>query len=296
MTRPKKEVVFLDGRFVDGRAARVSALDRGFLYADGLFETIRIYRGHPYALAEHLARIEDAARKIRLPFPGSSSWWRETIARLLARNGLARSDAAVRITVSRGVGGDGLVFPRITRPTVLIVARPLAAGLDEMRRSGVAVALLGFHPGHDGLLQGLKTTDYLTAAIGKTIARERGAFEGLYQRKGEILEGTTSNLFVVRRGRVKTPALSRGILAGTTRDRVIALAREHRIPICEGRVTTRELLDADEAFLTASTIEVLPIARVDGRPIGTGSFAVSLGLHGIYVRDRDARIGQWSRK
>lgn len=296
MKRRAKEVVFLDGRFIDGRTARVSALDRGFLYADGLFETIRIYSGRPYALEEHLARFENAAKSIRLPLPGPSSWWRATIERLLARNGLARSDAAVRITVTRGKGGDGLVFPEVPRPTVLVLARPLAPGLDEMRRTGIAVTLLGFHPGHDGLLEGLKTTNYLTAAIGKTLARERGAFEGLYQRRGEILEGTTSNLFVVRRGRVRTPALSRGILAGTTRDRVIALAHEHGIGIREGRITTRDLLEADEAFLTASTIEVLPIATVDGRPVGRGRFEVSRGLHDLYASDRAARLGSWSRK
>jgi branched-subunit amino acid aminotransferase/4-amino-4-deoxychorismate lyase len=283
-------VVFLNGDFLPAASAAISPLDRGFLYGDGLFETIRIYAGVPFALEEHLRRLKAAGRDVRLRVPYSVPWWRDKIATLLAENGLEGQDAAVRLTISRGVGGDGLVLPKAPSPTILMMARRLPPDLEQRRRAGVKVTLLGFHPGAGGLLEGLKTTDYLTAAIGKTLAQERHAFEGLYQtQSGEILEGTTSNVFVVSHRGLMTPALSRGVLPGTTRDRVLLLARRAGMSVREIRLPLQALLEADEAFLTASTIEVVPIRRVDDQVIGNRENPVTREIQRLYTRDRKAR-------
>ncbi len=287
---PASAVVFVGGEFVPVEEARISPLDRGLLYGDALFETIRIYPEGPFALGDHLKRLSSGARTLRLPIPRERTWWKTRIRTLLDRNALSGRDAAVRLTVTRGVGGEGLVFPRRPTPTILMIARSLPTNLAELRREGVPIVLLDFHPGSDRYLQGLKTTDYLTAAIGKTVAHEQHAFEGLYVRKGrEVLEGTTSNIFVVRRGVLATPALSRGVLPGTTRDRVLVLAQRAGISVIEGRVSVSSLLNADEAFLTASTLEVMPIVRVDGVALKPGPRPITRMLQNSYTCDRKAR-------
>jgi D-amino acid aminotransferase len=265
----KEPIVYQNGRFLRASRAVVGVADRGFLYGDALFETVRVYRGRPFAVAEHFARLRRGAKTIRLRVPWTRSEWETTIVELVRRNRLANADVAVRLTLTRGVGGDGLILPRRQQPTVVMTVRTLPRGLVRLQRRGVRVVLLPFHPGSGGLLAGIKSVDYLTAALGKTIARERGAFEGVYRTAGgELLEGTTSNLFLVAGSHLLTPPLGRGVLAGVTRGIVIDLAAEAGLRVRERRLRESDLRHADEAFLTASTIEVLPIRAVEGRRFG----------------------------
>ncbi len=265
MTEP---TVYVNGRFVAAARASVSVADRGFLYGDALFETVRVYRGKPFAVAAHFDRLRRGASTIRLHVPPARAAWEAAIVELVRRNRLAGSDVAVRLTLTRGVGGDGLVLPRRQRPTLVMTVRRLPRGLAKLQLQGVGVVLLPFHPGSGGLLAGVKAVDYLTAALGKTIARERGAFEGIYRTgSGELLEGTTSNLFVVRRDRLLTPPLGRGVLPGVTRGIVMRLAEKAGLRALERPLRERDLCAADEAFLTATTIEILPIRAVEGRPL-----------------------------
>jgi branched-chain amino acid aminotransferase len=281
--------VFLDGRFVAAGAARVSPFDRGFLYGDGLFETIRIYDGRAFALDEHLERMRSAARRVRLRIPSATRWWESMIRELLGRNRLSRSEAAVRITVTRGLGGDGLVAPRRNKPTIFAIARSIPRNLASWQTKGVAVIVLPFHPGVGGYLSGLKTTDYLTAIVGKALAHERGAFEGLYKASsGHILEGTTSNVFIVRRGIIATPPVCQGILAGITRRHVIDVAVRAGMRVVERDVHVSEVMKADEAFLTASTIEIVPIIRVDGRALRRSGNTVAT-IQELFRRSRVRR-------
>ena len=294
MSGPRRRpgTVFLGGRFVAAAEARISAFDRGFLYGDGLFETVRIYTGRPFALTEHLQRMRFAAARIGLPVPHGTAWWQAMIAELLRRNRLSRSDAAVRVTVTRGAAGAGLLAPRRSRPTIFALARRLPRELHVWQRVGVDVALLPFHPGLDGYLSGLKTTDYLTALVGKAMASERGAFEGIYQtRTGQILEGTTSNVFIMRRGVVETPSLRHGILAGITRGHVLEIARQAGMPVAERTIRARELQEADEGFLTASTIEIVPIRSVNGRRLRSSGNTVAKLRRLFHSSRLDGRIG-----
>ena len=277
-----REIVFVGGRFVPAERAHVSVFDRGFLFGDGLFETIRAYHGVPFALAEHLQRMKLGARALGFTIPWSLSRWRVTIVELLRRNDRLDVDAAVRITVTRGIG-RGLLPPRRATPTVVITLRELDARLPRLRRTGVAVALVPFHAGAGGLLASVKTTDYATAVVARETARRRRAYEAIYRLPdGTLGEGTTTNLFVVQGGRLTTPPIAGGILPGVTRRLVLDLARNAGIPAAERRITVEDLRGADEAFLTATTIELLPISAVDGVAMGTAGRPVTRRLQRLF--------------
>lgn len=262
-------VLLLNDRLVPARRATISALDRGFVYGDGLFETVRTYRGEPFGLPEHLRRLARSARVFRIPFEASPAHWRPRIRRCLRANGLLDTDAAVRLTVSRGVGPFGIVPPAHLRPTVMMLATPVDPRLPAVQTRGVSICFFPFRlvtatlPSH-------KTLHYLPAVLGKMIARRRGAWEAVYLGADDtVLEGTTSNVFAVERGRLVTPPLH-GILPGVTRHVLTTLAKRAGVPLVERRLTRDQLLAADEVLLTASTIEVLPVVRVERARIGNG--------------------------
>ena len=278
-------IVYLEGRFVAEHRARVSAFDRGFLYADGLFETVRTYDGKPFLLESHLSRLRRGARSLGFSAPGTNAEWRTIVRELLERNRCEDADVAVRITVTRGVGGEGLLPPRRPRPTVLVSLRLLDPRLPRLRRTGVAVTVVPFAPRPGAPLAGTKTTDYTAAILAKRRAKSRRAFEALYSLPdGTLSEGATSNLFLVVRGRVFTAPIGGDVLPGITRGRILEIAKRAGIPTREHRVTTADLSVADEAFLTASTIEILPIRSADGVRVGSGAWPVVRRLQRLYRR------------
>jgi D-amino acid aminotransferase len=259
----------LNDRLVAAARATIPALDRGFLYGDGLFETLRTYGGEPFGLAAHLARLRRSARVFRMTVPVSPAHWEPRIRRLLRANGLDTVDAAVRLTVSRGAAPFGIVPPRGIRPTTLLLTTSLDPRLPRAQQTGVRVCYFPFRV-VTARLAGHKTLHYLPAVLGKMVARRRAAWESLYlDADDHVLEGTTSNVFIVRRGAVLTPPLH-GVLPGVTRQTIATVARRCGLRLTERAITTRDLAAADEAFLTASTIEVLPIVRVERTRIGTG--------------------------
>jgi branched-chain amino acid aminotransferase len=261
--------VYLNGRVVPAAGARVSVFDRGFLYGDGLFETMRSYRGALFGLSEHLARLRASARWLGIPVP--SIEWSRAIERLLWRNDLIDGDASVRITLTRGPGRPGLLPPVAVTPTVLIVAAAIGPEVARAQRRGARVTLLPF--ARDGATAGHKTLDYVPAILGRMQAQRVDAFEALYVTpRGHVTEGTTSNLFVVRHDELLTPPLAAagGVLPGVTRRLVMDLARTLTLRVRERRVPVRELLAADEAFCTSSVVEIVPIVRVDHQPVADG--------------------------
>jgi D-amino acid aminotransferase len=283
IVKPPKEIVFVDGAFVAGERARVSVFDRGFQFGDALFETIRTYHGEPFALREHLRRMKAGARALGFAIPWSEARWRRAIRELLRRNRRLDADAAVRITVTRGADGRSLLPPRRPKPTVVIALRAIDPRLARLRRRGAAVVLVPFHPGFGGLLAATKTTDYAAAIVAKETARRRRAFEAIYRLPdGTLAEGATTNLFVVEKGVLLTPPIGAGILPGVTRRIVLDLARRAGIPAREEAVSERRLLRADEAFLTATTIELVPIRSVDGRALRNAGGPVTRRLQTLF--------------
>lgn len=261
--------LWLDGRLVDVRKASVSPLDRGLLYGDGLFETLRAYRGVPFLLDEHLARLEESARAIELPVPGRGEL-RRAVEQVLAANNLLRRDARVRVTVTRGRGG-GELWPEVPpEPTLLVTAQPVALP-DWFGEGRGAAAVVG----SARVLSGgphLKSTSFQPHVLARGEARRKGAWEALLlNERGEVAEGAASNVFVARGREVVTPPPEAGILPGITRAAVLRLAPALGLRAREAALRPGDVLGADEAFLTSSVAEVVPLASLDGRALGAGA-------------------------
>jgi branched-subunit amino acid aminotransferase/4-amino-4-deoxychorismate lyase len=262
-------LVWLNGRTLDARAARVSALDRGLLHGDGCYDTWRAYDGVPFATAAHVRRLTRTVRALGLPAIGAEARWHARTARLVAANGLR--DAAIRLTVTRGDTGDTLLPSRRGRPTLLLTVRPLPPDLEAQRAQGIRAILLPFSRNAGPHWARYKLLGHASAVRGRQLAARRGAAEGIYvSADGEATEGTSSNLFAIRRGVLLTPPRTSGILGGVTRDLVLRLARRAGVRVRERRLPASDLASADEIFVTASTIEVLPIVRLGRRRVGGG--------------------------
>lgn len=286
-TKTQKSICYLNGRYVDVAKARISPLDRGFLFGEGLFETWRTYQGRPYGLKDHLARMAGSALRIGIPFDPDEAW-EERSLQLARRNGMLTRDGAVRITITRGSGPVSLVVEATENPTTLMLFRPLEPTLSEARVKGVAIHLVSVGSGVSEGQRQVKSLNYLPAVLARMEARKHGCFEAVYHTEGRtkgsgtVLEATTANLFVVRGGVVRTAPISAGLLPGVTRKKTLKLAAKVAT-VKEAHFTVSELLEADEVFLTASSIEVLPVVRVGKKKIGSGRPGpVTSELHRLY--------------
>lgn len=258
--------VFLNGRIIDASRATVSVYDRGLLYGDGLFETMRAYKGVAFAIEDHFHRMRTSADILGLPIPDLD--WPAIIAELLDKNGLANQDAWVRLTVTRGPAEPRVIPPDLAKPTSILMVRPLDRDIATHQKRGVKVALLPFS--RHGFIPEHKSLNYLPAVVGRVLAMYHGAYEGLFVRSDHVLtEGTTTSAFIVRDGALLT-APEGGILPGVTRRMVIEIALANKIRVLERDVTTTDLRLADEAFLTSSMIEIMPIVQVDEAALGKG--------------------------
>jgi branched-chain amino acid aminotransferase len=267
MSKHAAPVVLLNGRFVAAERARISVFDRGLTYGDGLFETLRAYHGQPFALEEHLARLQASADFLGFAVPRRP--WQRDIRWLLEKNGLGKTDAWVRITVTRGVSARGLLPPGRPRPTCFVMAGRVDPAIARVQRCGARVALVPF--ARHGFLAEHKGLSYLPGVLGKVIAARHQAFEGLFvNADGFITEGTTSNVFAWRGSRLVTPPVA-GILPGITRRLVIELAVAAGVRVVERSLSADDLLDADEAFLTSSVAEVIPVVAVNARHVANGA-------------------------
>lgn len=259
-------VVYIDGRWCSRERACVPVDDRGFLYGDGLFETLRAYRGVPFGLREHLDRMTSSAHFLGLALPRTD--WDRVLGQLLARNRLTRTDAWVRVIVTRGSGGAGPQPPRRARPRVVAMAGRVGAAVRKRQREGVRLITV---PLTRGLLAAHKSLNYLEAVVGRAQAQRRGADDALFtDASGRLLEATAASLFVVRGGRLLTPKCG-GILPGITRSRVLALAAAAGIPAAERTVSAASRSHWSEAFLASSVAEIVPVIAVDGEPVGSGA-------------------------
>ncbi|WP_337286328.1 aminotransferase class IV [Candidatus Methylomirabilis sp.] len=265
-------IVYLNGRYVQAARAKVSAFDRGFSYGDGLFETIRAYAGWVFGLERHLARLKKGADQIGIPFKGDVGKWRQVMGELLRRNRLQAADASLRLTVTRGPDVLGSLLPPAAppSPTLLLVARPLDAGIAERQQVGIGAVTVHWGSPFNPLQ--IKSLDYLYNMLAMAQAHREGAQEALFaDRDGCVVEGATSNLFSFSKGVLTTPPLSSGLLPGITRDVIIGLAKKEGLTVSEAPVYLSDLLAVDEAFLTGSLKEITPLIAIDGCKIGTGS-------------------------
>ena len=262
--------VYLNDRFVDQKEAVVSVFDHGFLYGDGVYETLRSYGGRFFMLQAHLARLQRSARLIGLELPIPLDEWPPLLRETLARNELR--DAHLRITVSRGEGELGLDPALCRQPTLVIIARPLVRYPDRLYEEGVGLAIATVRRNLiTALSPRIKSLNFLNNILAKQEAAKAGAFDALMlNAEGQLTESTTSNFFFVREGRIYTPSIDCGILDGITREVVLTLAKEAGIQTEEGRYPAETLARAEEAFLTNTSMEIMPVCSIDRQPVGSG--------------------------
>jgi len=265
-------VVYLNGRYVQAERAKVSAFDRGFSYGDGLFETLRAYSGWVFGLDRHLRRLGRGAAQIGLQFDGDVERWRRVMRRLLRRNGLTNADSSLRLTVTRGVDILGILLPpeAAPSPTLFLVARPVEGTIAERQQVGIGVVTIQWGDPFNPF--GIKSLGYLYHMLAMLRAKEQGAHEALFVASdGSVVEGATSNVFCVANGILTTPQEDAGLLPGITREVVVELARKEGLDVREAPLALDALLAADEAFLTGSVKEVMPVIAIDERRIGSGN-------------------------
>jgi len=263
-------LVYVNGKFTPKEQATVSVFDHGYLYGDGIYETLRAYDGKIFLLSKHLARLKQSADAISLKLPFNTEKIGDALREALTVNKL--HEAYLRIQISRGTGDIGLDPALCPVPTMVIVTKPFKDYPAELYDEGVAVALVETRRNHPlALSPAIKSTNFLNNILAKIESLNAGAYVGIMLNwEGYLAEGTISNLFLVKKGVLYTPSLETGILEGVTRDLVMHLARKARIPVKEELLKPKDLQDADEAFLTNTTVEVLPVTTVDGEPVGDG--------------------------
>jgi branched-chain amino acid aminotransferase len=264
--------IYLDDRFVKEENALVSVFDHGFLYGDGIYETVRSYGSRIFMRDQHLARLRRSGVAIGLRIPDRD--WPTLLHESMERNevGNERTDAYIRITISRGAGEIGLDPGLCLNPTIVIITKPLKPPSAEQYRGGVSLIVAKTRRNLPSALDPqIKATNFLNNILAKREALAAGAFDSvLLNWKSHLTECTVSNLFFVRANRLYTPSLSCGILDGITRGIILTLAREEQIPIEEGNFNSDDLRQADECFLSNTTMEVMPATTLDGRSIGAG--------------------------
>ena len=263
------EKIFVNGSFVNLTQAKISVFDRGFLYGDGLFETMRAYWGEVFRLGDHLDRLFRSAKEIELSFSYTRKELRNIIKRILKINNL--SESYIRLTLSRGVSEPRLVSELKSSPTLVIVAREFKPLSPSEYRRGWRATIVRTRQNQASPLSRLKSLNFLNNILARKEAKAKRVDEGiLLNTLGDVTEASTSNIFLVKRGILITPREESGLLPGITRGVILELATSLGLKVFDRRVSLDELMGAEEVFLTNSLIEVMPLIEIDGRQIGKG--------------------------
>jgi len=259
------DVVYLNGEFLPLDQARVSVLDRGFIFGDGVYEVIPVYSRHAFRLAEHLKRLQRSLDAIRLANPMTDAEWVQLIEEVITRN--PGEDQSVYLQVTRGAASRDHAFPKGARPTVFMMSGPLVTPGREAVENGVAaVSAID----NRWLRCDVKSVSLLPNCLLRQGAIEAGAEEAVLFRGGYLTEGSACNIFVVRNGTLLAPPKDHLVLAGITYDVVLELAARKNVPVEVREIPEAEARGADELWLTSSAKEVLAITRLDGKPVGNG--------------------------
>jgi len=278
------EIVNVNGRLSPAESATVPVLDHGFLYGDSVYETIRTYRGEPFLLGRHLERLANSCRMIRLTPPEPGAIEREV--RRTIESG-ANEESYIRIMITRGVGPIGYEHALCPKPGLFVIVLPLRRVPPESYSEGIG-ATLGRRRRNprESLDPAIKSCNLLNNVLAHMEAEDAGAKETiLLNTRGFVAEGTHTNVFFVKAGALKTPALACGLLSGITREVVLECARESGVSVEEGEFPADALHAADELFITSTLQEVLPVTRLNGKPVGDGKPGpVTRRLHALFMR------------
>ncbi|MBI3262470.1 MAG: aminotransferase class IV [Acidobacteria bacterium] len=269
--------VYVNGRIGSDRDPMISVFDHGFLYGEGVYETLRTYNGRPFLFERHMGRLRRSADMIQLAVPASDREMADHIEECMRAFDRAQASSNqgplyIRILVTRGIGELTYDPAACPTPTVVIIVKAHVEPPPRAFEQGVPAALVPVLRNHPASVNPLiKSNNLLNNALAMQHAVKRGAFEGIMRNyRGELSECTQSNLFVVKTGIAETPALEAGLLSGITREFLFEIGAEEGIPVRERTLRDEDLFGADEAFLSSTTRELVPIVRVDDRPIGSG--------------------------
>jgi branched-chain amino acid aminotransferase len=266
----QRMLVNMNGQLVPKEKAVVSVFDHGLLYGDGVFEGVRAYNGRVFRLREHLERLYDSAKAILLQPPLGLEAMRQEVLRTLAANGL--KDAYIRPVFTRGVGDLGLSPANCPKATYFIIADRIRLYPEATYKDGLALITVPTRRNvAEALSPKIKSLNYLNNILAKIEANQRGALEAiLLTQDGYVAECTADNLFILRKGRLLTPPTWQGALEGVTRQAVIELAQKRKVAVAEEPMTRYDIYTAQEAFMTGTAAEIVPVTALDGRSVGSG--------------------------
>src|SRR6266481_5412916 len=269
-TGVKEAKIYVDGKFYPEANAKVSVLDHGLLYGDGIFEGIRFYSGRVFRLEEHLNRLWDSARSICLEIPMTMREMTEAVLETIRQNHLR--NGYIRLLVTRGIGNLGLNPTQCKSPSVIIIAATIALYHEEFYRKGLTIVTCATRRSSPAALNpAVKSLNYLNNVMARIEANLAGADEALMLNDaGNVAECTADNVFIVKHGQIFTPAIAAGALRGITRSVVFEIAAELGVKVRETAITRHDVFVADECFLTGTAAEIVPVVKADGRPIGNG--------------------------
>jgi D-alanine transaminase len=260
-------IVYLNGSFVPFEEARIPIMDRGFLFADGIYEVSAVLNGRLVDHEAHLARLDRSLSEIRIANPYSAAEWTRLQEELVRRNGLA--EGLVYMQVTRGVAERDFAFPKEAEPTVMMFTQVKSITRSPAAETGVAVVTV---PDLRWKRRDIKSVALLAQVLAKQAAAEAGVYEAWMVEDGYVTEGSSSTAFIVTtEGRIVTRPLSHAILPGITRLAVMQLAQENGLALEERPFTVVEALAASEAFLTSASSFVMPVVAIDGKPVGSGA-------------------------
>ena len=260
----------VNGEIAPAGEAKISVLDNGFTFGDGVYETLRTYGGRPFHLDRHLARLRASAAMLGIDIPRDDAALAADLDRLLER--AANPESYIRMIVSRGVGEISYRFDRIHGPTIVMAARAYEPFADTQYKDGVPVIISSVRRNSPRALDpAMKSCNLINNLLAVREAQAKKAAEPLMlNERGDVAEGASANVFIVAKGALVTPPLNDGILPGVTRELVLERAAELGIEARQQSIRVPDLLAAEEAFITSTLKEVMPIASVDGSPIGHG--------------------------
>ncbi len=255
--------VFLNDKYLDKDQAKVSVLDRGFIFADGVYEVFPVYNGFIFRCDEHLKRLQNSLDAIHIDNPYKNNEWKDILSNVVKRND--NGDQSLYLQVTRGVAERDHVFSENMTPTVFAMSRPLT---KKTNHEGVAIITT---EDIRWKFCDIKSIALLPGVLLKYDAHKKGAKEAvLINKNGLLTEGAASNVFIVKDNKIKTPKKDHQLLPGITRDLVVELASKNSLPIHEMDITENELKSADEIWLTSSTQEIIPVIKINDQSVGDG--------------------------
>ena len=262
--------IFIDGKYLNERDAKISVFDHGLLYGDGVFEGIRAYNGRVFKLKEHIDRLFYSAKAILLEIPMTHAEMMKATVETIRVNKLR--DCYVRLVVTRGVGNLGLNPRSCKKPSLFIIAGKIQVYPTELYARGMEIVTVPTVRNlHSAVNPAIKSLNYLNNILAKIEANNAGVEEAIMlNAEGFVAECTADNLFIIKHGELFTPSLSAGALYGITRGTVMELATQFGVRVSEPNLTRYDLFNADECFLTGTGAEIMPVIKIDGRVIGSG--------------------------